>query len=282
MDDAALRTKYRPGVPCWVDTSQPDVEAAAAFYTAVFGWELEERPVPAPGGRYLIARRDGRVVGGLSRRAQDDPDRARWTTYVTVGRADEAAARVERAGGTVRCGPADAGPAGRSAVCIDPTGAEIGLWEPGARIGAEHVNAPGGWNWSDLHCDEEAVATAFYSEVFGWEARSVGLGGFDATMWAVPGYGEALAELDPTIRERHAGPGVPEGFSDAVGWLVPSNGGPSRWHVTFAVDDPDAAAEAAVAHGGTVVEPPADQGPTRLTVLADPAGATFTASRYQA
>jgi uncharacterized protein len=29
--------RYIPGVPCWVDTTQPDPGAAAAFYAALFG-----------------------------------------------------------------------------------------------------------------------------------------------------------------------------------------------------------------------------------------------------
>jgi hypothetical protein len=31
------RDGFPPGVPCWVDTAQPDPEAAAAFYGALFG-----------------------------------------------------------------------------------------------------------------------------------------------------------------------------------------------------------------------------------------------------
>jgi predicted enzyme related to lactoylglutathione lyase len=76
MDETALRTKYRPGVPCWVDTSQPDVDAAVEFYGKVLGWEFEERPVPNPDDRYLVARKDGLVVGGLGRSAEEDPDGA--------------------------------------------------------------------------------------------------------------------------------------------------------------------------------------------------------------
>src|SRR5262249_55558958 len=32
------RDGYIPGVPCWVDTSQPDPEAALDFYGGLFGW----------------------------------------------------------------------------------------------------------------------------------------------------------------------------------------------------------------------------------------------------
>ncbi len=150
MNPDELRTKYIPGVPCWVDTNQPDVDVGVAFYSAVLGWDFEERPVPGD-DRYLIARFDGQVIGGLGRSGAEDPEHARWTTYVTVANADDAAQRVVAGGGAVRFGPNDAGPAGRSAVCVDPAGAEFGLWQPGLRIGAELVNAPGGWNWSDLH-----------------------------------------------------------------------------------------------------------------------------------
>jgi predicted enzyme related to lactoylglutathione lyase len=56
--------------------------------------------------------------------------------------------------------------------------------------------------------------------------------------------------------------------------------------VTFAVDDADATAANAAELGGTVIVPPFDASwstPTytiRITVLADPQGATFTASKF--
>jgi predicted enzyme related to lactoylglutathione lyase len=35
------RDGYVPGVPCWVDTSQPDPEDAVDFYRGLFGWQFE-------------------------------------------------------------------------------------------------------------------------------------------------------------------------------------------------------------------------------------------------
>ena len=32
------RDGYIPGVPCWVDVSEPDPEAAVDFYGGLFGW----------------------------------------------------------------------------------------------------------------------------------------------------------------------------------------------------------------------------------------------------
>ncbi len=34
------RDSYPHGVPCWVDTGQPDVDAALDFYGTVFGWDF--------------------------------------------------------------------------------------------------------------------------------------------------------------------------------------------------------------------------------------------------
>jgi predicted enzyme related to lactoylglutathione lyase len=56
--------------------------------------------------------------------------------------------------------------------------------------------------------------------------------------------------------------------------------------VTFAVDDADAAARKASELGGTVIVPPFDAPwssssyTIRMTVLADPQGATFAASKF--
>jgi hypothetical protein len=55
---------------------------------------------------------------------------------------------------------------------------------------------------------------------------------------------------------------------------------PAHWNVTFAVDDADAAAARAAELGGKVVVPPFDAPWVRTTVLADPQGATFIASKF--
>jgi predicted enzyme related to lactoylglutathione lyase len=45
----SLRESYPAGVPCWIETLQPDVPAALNFYGPLFGWEFDG-PVPTPGG----------------------------------------------------------------------------------------------------------------------------------------------------------------------------------------------------------------------------------------
>ena len=78
--------------------------------------------------------------------------------------------------------------------------------------------------------------------------------------------------------------GAPERFEDVVATINPipddQPDAPAHWSVTFAVADADAAAARATELGGTVIVPPFDAPWVRMTVLADPQGATFIASRF--
>jgi predicted enzyme related to lactoylglutathione lyase len=277
------RDDYPAGVPCWIDSTQPDPDAAVEFYAGLFGWDLRDQmPAEAP-GHYYVARLRGRDVAAIGSAAGDT---AVWNTYIRVDDADETADGVRVAGGSVRTEPFDVLDAGRMAVCADPGGAEFSLWQPGTRRGAQIVNEPGTWNWSDLNTRDVEAAKRFYASVFGWEAGDVDLGFGPATMVRVPGYAEFLERYDPGLRGRHAEAGVPEGFSDSICWMMPMS--PDQfpedalphWHVTFSVDDTDATTERAVELGGAVVTPVFDAGPVRMAVVRDPQGAVFTISRY--
>jgi len=268
------REGFPPGVPCWIDTQQPDRDAALRFYGAVFGWSFENH-LQRGDRAYDLATLDGRVVAAIGSGPSDTT--ATWTTYIGVDDVEAAVANVEAAGGTVVAPPLRAGSAGRLALVTDPTGANLALWEPGRRKGVERVNEPGSWNWSLLSTPDPAGAAAFYAEVFSWETDLDAPG---PKLVRLPGYADFLEQFDPELRARHAAGGVPEGFSDAVAWILPSRGA-AFWAVTFSVADADAAAQAAEQEGGRVVSGPTDTEWTREVVLADPAGATFTASAFR-
>ena len=276
------RTDYPTGVPCWVDTAQPDPAAAADFYAGLFGWKLEDRLPPAAPGNYFIAELDGRDVAAVGSPANGLPAEPIWNMYVAVESADDAARSVQDAGGTVLAEPADVGEAGRMAVCADPAGAIFSVWEGRRRKGAAVVNEPGSWNFNELHTDDPDGARSFYRSVFGWDAVDLDFGDTHSTMWCRPGYKDYLQSIDPDLERRQQRDEVPPGFADSVGWLAPLDAddpGP-RWNTTFAVDDPDAVARQAVELGGSVVSPPTDSGVVRVTTIRDPQGAVFTASRY--
>jgi predicted enzyme related to lactoylglutathione lyase len=265
-----MRT-YPHGVPCWVDTEQPDPDAAARFYGELFGWAFEDA---MPAGSYLIASLDGRDVAAIARGSDAPPA---WNTYVAVDDADATAAAVIDAGGSVVQDAADAGPGGRMAACSDASGARFRLWQARARPGAQLVNAPGAWNFSDLRTADPAAAQAFYEPLFGWEITDLGFG----AMIRRPGYGDHLeATVDPDIRSRQGDVDAPPGFEDAIGWLAPADPGePDHWHVTFTVEDRDAAVALAERLGATVISAE-DTDWTRHALIRDPQGAELTLSQF--
>jgi uncharacterized protein len=277
-----VRDRYLPGVPCWVDSVQPDPEAAARFYGDLFGWRFVDRTIPGRPGRYQVGRLGDHDVAGIGTQP-GVPRTPMWDTYVSVSSADIAAARVTEAGGTVLTAPFDVLDDGRLAVCTDVAGAEFRLWEPRAFLGAQVVNVAGTWNWSMLATADVDRSVAFYKAVFGWESTRLDLGQGEVVLCRLPGYGEFLERLEPGIRGRHASGGLWEGFSDAVAWITPASSPvqPARWGVTFAVEDADASARRATDLGARMVRPPETAGVTRVAVLADPQGAVFTVSRYQ-
>jgi predicted enzyme related to lactoylglutathione lyase len=288
QEGAALleRDGYPPGVPCWVDTGQPDPEAAVSFYGGLFGWEFEDRMPAASPGRYFVAQLRGRDVAAVGSLPEGMPPTPVWNTYIWVDSADDATSKVKDAGGKALMEPFDVLDAGRMAVLADPEGAAFCVWQAKQHKGAVLVNEPGTWNFSELNTRDPEGAQVFYGAVFGWEAETVDLGEGGFTMWRVPGYGDFLEQRDPDLRSRMAAAGAPPGFEDAVAWLVPMTNDrtpadtPPHWSITFAVDDADEVADRAAKLGGKVLVPPFDAPWVRMAVLSDPQGAVFTASKY--
>jgi uncharacterized protein len=275
------RDGYMPGVPCWVDTSQPDPEATVAFYSGLFGWDFEDTMPPGSPGRYLVARLRGGDVAAVGSQPEGAPPTATWNAYIWVESADETASKVVDAGGRVVTAPFDVLDAGRMAVFADPEGATFCVWQAKEHKGARIVNEPGSLNFNGLNTRDAERAKAFYGSVFGWEILSLGGG---AAIWRLPGYGDFLERSDPELRKRMAENGAPQGFEDAVATLNPipedQPDVSAHWSVTFAVDDADAIAERAGQLGGTIVLPPFDAPWVRMTFITDPQGATFIASKF--
>jgi predicted enzyme related to lactoylglutathione lyase len=264
-----------------VESAQPDPHAAGAFYRGLFGWELQDVMPPGSEAPYLIARLRGRDVAAIAAQPADAGSPAAWNTYVWVDDADAVAARVREAGGHVVMDPFDVSDAGRMAVFTDPEGAAFRVWQPGQHRGAGLVNEHGTVNFDTLHTRDLERAAAFYGAVFGWQVLP--LGGA-AAMWRLPGYGDHLEEGKPGLREQQAAVGAPTGFADVVASLAPiaaeEGAVGANWGVTFAVDDADATAARAVELGGTLLAAPFDAPWVRMAVIADPQGATFTASKF--
>jgi predicted enzyme related to lactoylglutathione lyase len=298
------RNGYIPGVPCWVEASEPDPKAALGFYGALFGWEFADLMPASSHESYFIARHEarsssifdlsGEIRGGDVAAVRPVPEAApataMWNTYFWVDSADESASKVRDAGGRVVREPFDFMEACRMAVFTDPEGAAFGVWEAKDHKGARLVNDPGAPVFNNLNTRDVEGARSFYGSVFGWRTGSIGSG---AEGWTLPGYGDWLErEHHPNLRTQMAAAGAPEGFEDVVASIVPITdeqpGTPAHWSVTFATDDTDATAAKAAELGGTVIVPPFDAPwststyTIRLTVIVDPQGAAFSASKFAA
>jgi uncharacterized protein len=275
------RDGYIPGVPCWIDTSQPDPKAAVAFYGGLFGWQFEDVMPPDAAGEYFIGRIRGGDVAAVGSIPAGAPQMATWNTYIWVESADDTAAKVRDAGGQVLMEPFDVMDAGRMAVFADPEGAVFCAWQAKNHKGARIVNEAGSLNFNGLNTRDVEGPKAFYGSVFGWTTLTLDGG---AEMWTLPGYGDHLEQGDPGLRKRMAEFGGPTGFEDVVASINPIADDrpdvPAHWNVTFAVDDADATAAKAEELGGRVTVPPFDAPWVRMAVIADPAGATFIASKF--
>jgi predicted enzyme related to lactoylglutathione lyase len=296
------RDGYIPGVPCWVDASEPDPEAALDFYGGLFGWEFKDALPEGSDETYFIAKHEAESssifdlsrtqlsgdVAAVRSMPEVGPPMAMWNTYFWVDSAEGAASKVRDAGGSVRVEPFDFMNACRMAVCTDPEGGAFGLWEAKEHKGARLVNDPGAPVFNGLNTRDVDAAKSFYGAVFGWSTGSIGGG---AEGWTLPGYGDWLErEHHPQLREQMAQAGAPDGFEDVVGAIIPipddQPDTPPHWSVTFATADTDGTAAKATELGGQVIVPPfdapwsTDTYTIRLAVISDPQGATFSASKF--
>lgn len=273
MTNTAPRT-YPQGVTSWIDIDEPDPVAASHFYGGLFGWTFANAMPPQAPGVYLIAQLNGSDVAAIG----SGDGAPSWNTYIAVTDADVSAAAVTAAGGTVLAPPADAGSGGRAVICADPNGAVFGLWQAYRRLGAQTVNVPGAWNFSDLRTSDQSAAREFYTTVFGW--NYLNLGDSVESMVSVPGYGDHLAAtVDPDIYRRQAS--APAGFADVIGAIENVAADvDSHWHVKFSVAERDASAALAITLGGTVLET-LDSPWAAMARIRDPQGAEFTISEFR-
>jgi predicted enzyme related to lactoylglutathione lyase len=246
------KTVYAPGTPCWVDVAWDDVEACATFYGGLFGWQ----PTVVPdGGGYTMFHQDGKAVAAAGPRQEGSLPR--WSTYIAIESADETAARIAAAGGSLLLEPFDVYDAGRMAFAVDTLGSVFGLWQAREHLGAQLVNEPFAYAWAELLTTDIVSSQSFYTAVFGWLPQEVG--------------------DDPSFLYRMQVVGDrPVGGIYQVDEMSPG------WAAYFAVEDAEATVARAEELGGVTLRPPADTRYGRMAVLEDPAGAGFAVIRLAA
>lgn len=243
------------GTFCWIELAASDAEVAKRFYTELFGWTASDTPI-SDGEVYTIYRLDGEDAAAsysmmADQRAAGIP--SNWMSYVAVDDADATAARARELGGTLLTEPFDVMEHGRMAVVQDPTGAVFALWQAKDHAGVGIKGATDSLAWNELATPDVERAKAFYSALFGWEAR------------------RENPAMDYTVFFG------PEGMVGGMYQITEQmQGMPPCWLPYFNADDVDAAAEKARSLGATFLMEPTDIPMVgRIAFVKDPQGAMF-------
>jgi predicted enzyme related to lactoylglutathione lyase len=243
------RTSHTPGTFSWAELVTSDAEAAKSFYTALFGWDYDDSPIP-DGQVYSMARLDGKHVAALF--GSEQPPH--WNCYVTVASVDETTARVEELGGKVMVEPFDVMDAGRMSVIVDPTGAVLCLWEARSNIGAALVNTSGAMTWNDLITPDPDAAARFYGELLGWTTEEIPDAGGYRTIKNGERNNGGMMPLDPETMGADT---------------------PPYWMPYFGQEDVNRLVEEIGGLGGRLHNGPVRMPQGSIAVLADPQGAVF-------
>ncbi len=101
-----------------------DVKAAKAFYSRLFGWDMEEMAMP--GMPYTVVKAGGKGIGGIMAMPQGAKEmKPAWGAYVTVEDVDATARTAQQLGAQLLVPPRDIPRVGRFCVIQDPQGAVI-------------------------------------------------------------------------------------------------------------------------------------------------------------
>lgn len=241
------------GAPCWIELFTSDPAGATAFYGALFGWHAT--PPDEELGGYVNFTSHGTRVAGMMHNAVPDGPPDFWTTYLSVPDAATAVEAAQAAGAQVHVQAMPVADLGAMAVVADPSGAAIGLWQPGTHRGFGRVAEVGAPCWFELLTRDYDRAVDFYRTAIGWQTQEV-------EEMTDPRYTMAVADGEPFAGVMDAAKFLPEGV-------------PSVWLTYLGVEDTDAACKQAEALGGRVIESPSDMPYGRMAQLADPTGTVF-------
>ena len=239
------------GTPTWTDLMTPDIDAARAFYHAVFGWEYD---IGGPEfGGYTTARLGPRTTVGLMGNQPDAPPMpAAWSLYFATDNIEADVARAVELGAKVLYPAMVVGEFGSMATCEDPTGAAFSFWQAGQHMGSQVTDEPGSAAWYELYSPNAKQARDFYTALLGATADPMP-GGME---YYVLKHGEqeicGIMQIDPAWGDFHP-----------------------QWITYFAVANADETVATVIKHGGKVMGPVDDSPFGRIAALMDPGGATF-------
>ena len=109
-----------------VELHTKDLPKARKFYGELFGWNLQDMPMPGGGGTYTMIDVGEGVGGGMMSDADVPPN---WLAYVGVDDVRAKTAQAKSLGATVLQDILEVGEYGTMSVIRDPSGAVLALWQ---------------------------------------------------------------------------------------------------------------------------------------------------------
>lgn len=244
---------YTLGRFVWRELFTRDVEAAKRFYSGLFGWTFEDRPM-GPDWSYTLWKTGDKQIGGMMDLAhlpnEDAHVPPHWAVYVSVADVDSAVERAVAEGGRVLGDCFDIPGVGRFAVVQDPQGAVFNVFRSLTGDPEDKMPTTHEFCWEGLTTTDAAKAADFYGKVVGWQTESMGEAGMI--------FNRATAQ----------GPAGVASIGEATG------DAPPHWMSFVAVEGiADRTARARELGAEVFVEPTEIPGIGAFAILADPTGA---------
>jgi len=236
----------------WHELVTTDAAVATKFYTGLFGWTVQENPIPG-GGTYRVFSQGSVMVGGAMTAPPGVP--SNWLVYIGVEDVDVSAKKITDLGGKIMVPPTTVPDMLRFACGTDPQGAAFGIMKgigPGSdQPPYEGPDRHGTFGWDELHTRDTGAAKKFYGSVFGWSGKGDG---------------------DEYWHWRNAG--------KDIGGMMSHKGPPSvppHWLAYTVVSEVDNLTKKVETLGGKVMAPAMDIPKVgRFSVVQDPTGAVFS------
>ena len=237
------------GQVAWYDLFTPDIQASAAFYSALTGWQVQTMDMGGHAYSMFLDGEDG--IGGLEPHAGPGP--GYWVGYVRVADLEATLAQATAQGATVVHPPTPISPTSGYACFRDADGAVCGIYASETDSGRGTQPGVGRFTWSELAANDLATATDRYLALFHWElAEAMEMGGM--------GTYQLLNQRDGAW---HIG-GM---------YTRPAQVPHPYWAHYISVPSLEAATELVTAQGGKVLMPPISVGgDDRIVQCLDPQG----------
>ncbi len=120
-----------------IELNTTNLPQAKAFYAKLFDWKLDDIPNEVTDGTYTVVNVGEQGVGGGMMKQKMPNAGSAWMAYVLVDDIDVATKKAKKLKAKILKDVTEVPGMGWLSIIVDPTGATLGLWEPGGEEGAE-------------------------------------------------------------------------------------------------------------------------------------------------